>query len=363
MKVAMIVRSTLFTDSGGDTTQVKGTAMALRQLGIEVDIILSTEKPDYASYDLLHLFNVIRPADLLLHIELSRKPYVVSTIFLDYSEYEQKARSGWMGLFSKILSANQQEYFKAVARRFIKGEKIVSPSYLWKGHRKSVRSILLGASKLLPNSRNEYIRMVEAFNVEKDYYVVPNAIDDSLFKPMHGKKDLKLVICVARIEGRKNQLNLIRALNGTDFRLLIIGSVSPNHQAYFEQCKREAAANVELLGRISDEELMQIYTKAHVHVLPSWFETTGLSSLEAAAMGCNLVITNKGDTTEYFGDNAFYCEPDDVMSIRRAVELAAIAPVNHTFGQKIIESYNWKRAAEETRKAYMEALSATTPKS
>src|ERR1700722_7252952 len=97
MKVAMIVRSTLFSDPGGDTTQGSNTAKTLQQMGISVDIIRSTEKPDYRGYELLPLFNVIRPADLLCHIALSKKPYVVSSIFLDYSEYEIKARRGWMG--------------------------------------------------------------------------------------------------------------------------------------------------------------------------------------------------------------------------------------------------------------------------
>ena len=61
------------------------------------------------------------------------------------------------------------------------------------------------------------------------------------------KKDDKLILCVARIEGIKNQLNLIRALSGTNFHLLIIGSHSKNHKSYYEQCKAEAGSNIEFL--------------------------------------------------------------------------------------------------------------------
>jgi len=39
-------------------------------------------------------------------------------------------------------------------------------------------------------------------------------------------------------------------------------------------------------------------------VLPSWFETTGLSSIEAGVMGCNIVITDKV-MQEYFSHHAF----------------------------------------------------------
>ncbi len=93
-----------------------------------------------------------------------------------------------------------------------------------------------------------------------------------------------------------------------------------------------------------------------MHVLPSWFETTGLSSLEAAAMGCNLVITRKGDTEEYFGDMAYYCEPDDISSIREAVLNAYSAPKNPKLKDHILENYTWNKTAEQTLNAYKTVL-------
>jgi glycosyltransferase involved in cell wall biosynthesis len=81
-------------------------------------------------------------------------------------------------------------------------------------------------------------------------------------------------------------------------------------------------------------------------------ETPGLSSLEAAAMGCNIVVTKKGDTEDYFEDYAFYCEPDDVASIKNAIDLAYNSPVNPRLKQKILENYTWEKTAEETIKGY-----------
>ncbi|MGC4059024.1 MAG: hypothetical protein QM743_13050 [Chitinophagaceae bacterium] len=57
-----------------------------------------------------------------------------------------------------------------------------------------------------------------------------------------------MVMCVARIEGRKNQLNVIRALKGTDFQLYIVGKAAPNHQKYLEQCRQEAGPNVHFIA-------------------------------------------------------------------------------------------------------------------
>jgi glycosyltransferase involved in cell wall biosynthesis len=213
------------------------------------------------------------------------------------------------------------------------------------------------AALLLPNSVNEYNRLTAAYGISQDYRVIPNAVDAEVFKPVPDKeKDGHLVLCASRIEGRKNQLNLIRALNGSKFTLCIIGSHSPNHKKYYEQCRAEAQPNVQFRGRVELGQLASLYARAKVHVLPSWFETTGLSSLEAAAMGCNIVITDKGDTREYFGDDAFYCEPDNITSIKDAVEKAASAPINRALAEKIHNNYTWDKAAEQTKAAYEQVL-------
>jgi glycosyltransferase involved in cell wall biosynthesis len=357
MRVLFIARSTLYKDRGGDTVQVLQTADQLRKLQIEVDIKLTNEVIGYESYDLLHFFNIIRPADILHHIRASGKPYVVSTIFVDYSEYEKKSRKGFAGLLFRVLSPDQIEYLKVVARRMVNGEKIISPDYLWYGQRGSIRRIIRGAGMLLPNSASEYRRLYAHYKTEARYEVVPNAIDPLLFRQSGvTQRQQDLVICVGRIEGRKNQLNLIRALNGTAYRLFIIGSPSANQAAYYKACREEAGPNVTFIGATSQEELTGYYSIARVHVLPSWFETTGLSNLEAAAMGCRLVITDKGDTREYFEDHAFYCDPASPESILAAVERAAAAEEDGTLQRKIFSEYTWQQTARRTAEAYSKLL-------
>ena len=172
------------------------------------------------------------------------------------------------------------------------------------------------------------------------------------------QKNNRLVLCVARIEGIKNQLNLIKALNNTGYQLLIIGSPAPNQAGYYQECRRIAADNISFIDHMPADELVAYYERAKVHVLPSWFETTGLSSIEAAAMGCNIVITDKGDTREYFENNAFYCDPSAPESILNAIDKASSAPLNEPFRQKILANYTWEHAAKQTLKAYQLAATA-----
>ncbi len=359
MKIAFITRSTLHKVPGGDTEQVLQTARFLRQFGIEVDLRLATENIDYSKYDLLHVFNITRPADLLYHIRKSKKPVVVSTILVDYTEFDKKHRKGLPGFVLNLFPKNSNEYIKTIGRWLLNKDSLQTKSYLWKGQQSSIREILQKAIWLLPNSEAEYIEVERLYGIKKNYTVVPNGVDNSLYSPSPGiEKDKQLVLCAARIEGRKNQLNLIKALNNTNYTVLLTGLPAPNQTKYYAECKKIASPNIIFCGRVPIETLISYYQKAKVHVLPSWHETCGLSSLEAAAMGCNIVVTDRGFTHEYFGNDAFYCDPEDPVSIFDAVQRATTKASSQSLQQKILSQYTWQHAAQKTLLAYQNALSA-----
>jgi len=357
MKAAIIARSTLFTVPGGDTVQAVQTARELTAIGVDTTVRLSNEEIAYDQYDLLHFFNIIRPADILYHRKKAQKPYVVSTILCDYSEYDKYHRKGSTGLIFSSFSADTIEYLKTVARWVLGKDHLASLSYLWKGHRRSIIQVLRGAELVLPNSESEYQRIGHKYTPGLKHLTVPNGVNPELFKyDPSEKKDNHLVVCVARIEGLKNQLNLIKALNNTTYKLLIIGAGAPNQASYYRQCREAAAENVTFIDHVPQEQLVQYYSRAKVHILPSWFETTGLSTIEAALMGCNIVITDKGDTREYFGGDAFYCDPESPQSILDAVVKAGNAMPNANLREKILKKYTWVQAALCTKRAYQLAI-------
>lgn len=358
MKVLFISRATLFSVKGGDTVQILNTAAALRKKGITVDIGLCNQQFEYGSYDLVHFFNIIRPADILYHAWKCNKPVVVSPIYQDFYDFELHNTRGFRNFLATRVSKYGMEYLKVLARRFKNGEKIITPSYLWKGHAASIRSVLKRCSVLLPNSESEWKRLKSDFPIAGAYRIIPNAIDPASFQPPAGvKKEDDLVLCAARIDGHKNQLSLIRALNGTRFNLVIAGDSAPNHREYLEECRRQAGPNVQFTGRVSAEELNRLFYRAKVHALPSWFETTGLSCLEAAYCGCNVVMGQKGDQHDYFHNTAWYCDPGSEGSIRENVIKAASAPFDEAFREKIAREYTWEQTAERTWSAYKEVLS------
>src|SRR5471030_2360674 len=104
MKVAFITRLNLYSIAGGDTVQIEQTARQLIALGVEVDILRSVDAIPYEKYDLLHFFGIPRPGDMVYHSKLSKKPFVVSTIFCTYGDYYKYNRKGIGAFFAGLSS-------------------------------------------------------------------------------------------------------------------------------------------------------------------------------------------------------------------------------------------------------------------
>lgn len=366
MKVLFQTRTNLYSAPGGDMIQLLKTKEFLEKMGVEVDISLEFE-PDLTKYDLVHLFNLMEPQDIYLQMvnaKKQNKKIALSTIYGLYTEFERKARGGLFQKLANIISPYQIGYIKTLIKQFYEN-RFHKGVYkmLFKGYYGLMKEIVDNTDVFLPNSISEMNRVASEFKLKKYTFVdIPNAIDKTVFSGEETSTQNKFakyqdcILCAARIEGRKATLNLVKAVKGTDYKLVLVGKESQNQKKYVEQVHKEAGENVFFLGAIPHDDLRDLYKVAKVHALVSWMETPGLSSLEAAAMGCNIVVTTKGDTRDYFEDFAFYCEPDDTNSIKKAIDSAFTEPVNPLLKQKILNNYTWEKTAAETYKAYQKIL-------
>ncbi len=366
MKVLFQTRTNLFKAPGGDLVQMLKTKEFLEKLGVQVDISLEFN-PDLKDYDLVHLFNLMEPQDIYLQMQNAKKQnkkIVLSTIYGLYTEFERKARGGLFQKLANVISPFQINYIKTLVKHF--AEKRFHQGVfkmIYKGNYGLMKEIADNTSVFLPNSVSEMNRVASDFKLKNYlFYDVPNAIDRKVFSDSesHGlnkyAKYKDCILCAARIEGRKATLNLVKSVKDTKYTLVLVGKESQNQKKYVEQVHQEAGQNVVFLGAISHEDLRDLYSVAKVHALVSWMETPGLSSLEAAAMGCNIVVTRKGDTYDYFEDYAYYCEPDDVDSIKSAIDKAYESPFNPKLKEKILDKYIWEKTAEATFSAYQDLL-------
>ncbi len=369
MRVFMLTRNDAFTVPGGDTIQMTQTKASLEKLGIEVEIGTIETHPSLYNFDLLHVFNWTQLEALILSVRHDLPaipPIVLSPIFWFHTGH-------WFDLAvsnTRLWNLIHQVLPPRSARKIY--EEWQQAKFRWGKQGSSFRNYFKISGRFLPNSEEE-IRHLEAAlgirgRLRDRCTVVPNGIVRDAFDPIpepsqsfydrYGIKNF--VIQVARIQMAKNQLALIEALKDTTVPLVFVGQPSPyGYEAEYVQKCYDAAqrrGNVYFTGPLPPEELPGIYALAAVHALPSWRETPGLASLEAAAAGCRIVSTSIGCAREYFGENAWYCNPGDLDSIRRAVRSALDASPSDQLRNLVLERYTWEAAARKTLEAYCMVL-------
>jgi glycosyltransferase involved in cell wall biosynthesis len=367
MNVLMLSRDDVHTVPGGDTIQMLHTGKELQRLGVQIQMDSVSKAPPLSDIDLIHVFNweQLNPFMNIYRKELkSEIPIVLSTIFWFHTGqwYDEAitSRPAWKIANAALGSSKSRilyEFWQAVKfRRGRKGQEL--------------RRDLFSPTRLMPNSLIEVEHLEQVLglkgHLQNRCTIVPNGVIKELFDPFpepdkefYKRYELEgFVLEVARIQSAKNQLGLIEALSDITIPIVFIGQTSPYEKEYVERCMAAAKqrGNVYFLNPKTPQELAGIYRLAAVHVLPSWRETPGLASLEAAAAGCQIVTTSLGSAKEYFGDLAWYCNPRDPNSIRQAVQAALSSPHTDLLRKRILEFYTWEAAARVTLDVYQNIL-------
>jgi glycosyltransferase involved in cell wall biosynthesis len=281
------------------------------------------------------------------------KKIALSSIYWDFNEFNIYGRSSNT---EKLLYRYLDEFFVEKVKDFLRidhGKYNIKD--IFKYYAKSYKKNMMNVDIFLPNSTGEGKILIKKIYKNAKYHVVNNAVDKDIFYLNNSQNRNNNAMIAARIDPRKNILNLVKAIKNR--KLNIYGSPSNFHLRYFNKIKNEIDNNINLLGHVNPEELANIYNSHLIHILPSWLETPGLSQLEAAACGCNIVSTNKGSTIEYFGKMAQYCDPSSTTSIKEALESSydnLIPPKN--MSDYILSKYTWEKTAQQTLEAYESIL-------
>ena len=341
---------------GGHRRQMEKTAHYLRLLGLNVDISFNARE-DLTEYDLVHSFGITE--NILHNARHQCKPIAISTIYWSYHyalNYTLIA-----GRFAHLsqLSKQRVKMLLSVLARGHTGLK--QQANFWIRHAET--SLLYrNADILLPNAHAEGEELIAECGVERErVHFVPNATESSIteaspaaFVAEYGMRDF--LLCVGRVEPRKNQLRLIQAAKLNRQPLVIVDPVHPDHADYRATCERALGSESKILEKLSDEMLSSAYAAAKVHALPSFFETTGLVTLEAALADCNVVVNDQAHTREYFGDFAWYCDPTSVPSIRRALVEASSAENRPGLKERVLSQFTWQHTAKATLEGYERVL-------
>lgn len=352
MRIALISRRTLFSQPGGDTVQVQQTAQYLQKQGLQVEVIKAGTPIKAGEYQVLHFFNLGRPADFLPYASLGI-PYLISAIYIDYSA-ARPFMSKPQQVLAQLLGTHGMEYAKTIARGIAQRDNFPSLRYWLYGQKAAIQFLLKNAAFLVTASRAEATIIARNFMARPQSKIIPLGVEHcGEHLPKGAPTARKGVLCVARFEPLKNQLQLLKATQPLNIKLTLIGSASMAHRSYYEACKQMSTARVQFAGAIPPEQLPHYYAQCAVHVLPSFYETTGLSSLEALLQGCPIVVSDTPIQREIFADKAHYCQPGSAASIQEAIQEALKeAPDGEASRRWVQLKFSWHKAAVELAALY-----------
>ncbi len=375
MKVLMVNTPMSARFRGGDTVQMHETAEALKPLGVTVSLSCELE-PDARGFDLVHVFNLRTVPTTLTQVESVRRygiPVVLSPIYLEPSFALWGTKMVENIFRRRRTEADVDILVQRLKNRSLRvkyGNRVLSadtrnrprPQY-----DEMQRAVLRHVSYLLPNSYLEMDQLAKTLRVcDIPFDVVPYAAAAGVFLdpdpgPFVGRFGVKdFVLQVGRIELSKNQLLLSYALRDTGLPLVCIGGNT--QEWYLEACKRWGQ-HLTIIPHLSQRKLAAAYASARVHALPSWIETCGLTTMEAALANCNVVASIAGYEREYYRRYPYYCDPSDVDSIRNAVTRSYRAyqedqPRRDQLKALILREYTWQRAATVAFAAYQRVLAS-----
>ncbi len=344
MKVLFYAYPWAMQSPGGGEIMLLKTKAALEKEGVNVKLFNQWEDK-LSNYDILHVFGGVKDClGLMLAAKDIGVKVALSPIF--WSTFQR----------AFFEDGNPRKKTAMVLRHLTKVALPSMPS--------ARRKMCLCADLLLPNSNLEAKQVSRLFSINrKKMQVIPLGVDENfadaqktLFEKKYEIKDFAL--SVGRIEPRKNQLNLIKALNNTGINLVLIGNPVPEFSRYYQKCRELAGKNIHFIDRIehNDPLLASAYAASKVFILQGWFETPGLAALEAGLAGAKLAVTKAGATKEYFADYASYFNPGSAKSIRQAVITALKKPDDSGLAKHIKDHYLWKHSAQATIKAYKTLL-------
>ncbi len=231
---------------------------------------------------------------------------------------------------------------------------------------KEERNVSKGSDAIVVWSDHEKKFIQEKFKINsRNIEVIPPGVDVDIFKPedksesrkiINISQDEKVILYVGRLERLKGLDTLLEALSLLDQRdinLLVVGGLYNLQELsrLKKICKDlDLDQNVHFVGSINRKELKHYYNSSDLCVLPSYYESFGLSALEASACGIPVIASKRGGLSSIVLDKKtgyllqwrcpgpFVDKLEVLLSNRRLRDSMGVAGRNHAM------SLSWDNA-------------------
>ena len=150
----------------------------------------------------------------------------------------------------------------------------------------------------------------------------------------------------ARHKNAAMVLGLAGMLDGLGVDLLVAGGDA----GIFTEGPSVAAPNIRCLGKVSDDDLALLFSRALCLAFPSFTEGFGLPVVEAMALGCPVVSSDRSSLPEICGGAALLAPPDRpeawIAHLTALIGSPALREDLRERGRLQAARYSWDRTAQ-----------------
>jgi glycosyltransferase involved in cell wall biosynthesis len=335
--------------------------LALQKYGVE-PVILTEKSANNIKLPGAEVFSVLRPSDQYLKCPLNS--------YLDYLKLKKTLPKcdfvhsliEPMSMLAGLISPNK--YFVT-----LHGSYALEPiSDFWSGH--FFRRAYAGSAGLLAISRYTESALKDKVPGAK-IFVVNNGVNIERFPLMQRDYRSRIILGVGAIKIRKGYHVVIEAMaeivgQFPDAQYLIAGgSMDAAYKKQLEDLieKYNLKNNVKLLGRVTDQNLMELYKSASIFALTplnfnEHFEGFGLVYLEAGATGLPVIgsLNCGAEDAIIDGLSGFLVAQNNPQELAKKIKLLLSNPELCRElggnGRKHTEQLNWDNVAKKVLEIY-----------
>ena len=171
--------------------------------------------------------------------------------------------------------------------------------------------VLIGCRKIdvvMALSEAQRAEIIRYYNLAPEKIIVAGAgYNDSMFyfdtKPNPDPVQMVYAGKLSNAKGVPWLLRALRSISMPEWQLHILGSGTGEENEQCIMLTKELGEKVHIHGALPQMSLAEILRRAHILVLPSFYEGLPLVILEGLASGCRIIATDLPGTREILGDS------------------------------------------------------------
>lgn len=193
------------------------------------------------------------------------------------------------------------------------------------------RMILKKASKIIFVSEMLQQQCLDYYCLNGSKSYVLYSLFDKISQKENQKDDF-LIVSTGGDNVQKNNFQILQAIDylntkkGFKYKYLIVGNIE-------NQSKFNGYDFVETVGVVPHEDALKVISRAKLFIQNSYFETFGISILEAITEGCNILISKKCGISEVIGnrkEDYLICDTDSLEKIAAKIHEMMVCEVKYS---------------------------------